>query len=47
MAITLLDNSNTIFDSYLKGWELALKTFEEEVDKQIKDTSRNNNKAAQ
>lgn len=40
MAITLLDNSNTIFNSYLKGWELALKIFEEESDKQIKDTNK-------
>lgn len=40
MAITLLDNSNTIFNSYLKGWEMALKTFEEEVDKKLKETAK-------
>ena len=30
MGIILLDNSNTLLNSYLKGWELALKVFEEE-----------------
>lgn len=30
MGIILLDNNNTVSNSYLKGWELALKTFEEE-----------------
>lgn len=29
MGIILLDN-NRILNSYLKGWELALKIFEEE-----------------
>lgn len=31
MAIILLDNSNTTFNSYIKGWELSLKIFEEEI----------------
>lgn len=31
MAITLLDNSNATLNSYHKGWELALKVFEEET----------------
>ncbi len=30
MGITLADNSNTLFSSYLKGWETALKIYEEE-----------------
>lgn len=30
MGIILLDNSNSVLNSYLKGWEIALKTFEEE-----------------
>lgn len=32
MNIILLDNSNTLFSSYLKGWERALKTYEEELE---------------
>lgn len=31
MNITLLDNSNTLFSSYLRGWERALKIYEEEL----------------
>lgn len=31
MNIILSDNSNTLFSSYLKGWEQALRTFEEEA----------------
>lgn len=30
MAIILFDNSNSTFNSYQKGWEMALKTFDEE-----------------
>ena len=30
MAIVLLDNSKSLFSSYVKGWEHALKVFEEE-----------------
>lgn len=30
MGINLSDNSNTLFSSYLKGWETALKIYEEE-----------------
>ena len=30
MGITLSDNSNSQFSSYLKGWETALKIYEEE-----------------
>ena len=30
MAIVLLDNSKSLFNSYVKGWEHALKVFEEE-----------------
>lgn len=30
MNIILLDNSNTLFSSYIKGWERALKIYEEE-----------------
>lgn len=32
MNIILLDNSNTLFSSYLKGWERALKIYEEEAE---------------
>ncbi|WP_161622721.1 hypothetical protein [Cesiribacter andamanensis] len=32
MNFILLDNSNTLFSSYLKGWERALKIYEEEAD---------------
>lgn len=32
MNIILSDNSNTLFSSYLKGWEQALRTFEEEAE---------------
>lgn len=32
MNIILLDNSNTLFSSYLKGWEIATKIYEEEVE---------------
>lgn len=45
MAITLLDNSNTLFNSYLKGWELALKTFEEEAGQQMRKISKKNHRA--
>lgn len=45
MAITLLNNSNTIFDSYQKGWELAIKTFEEEAGKQMRKNSKKINRA--
>ena len=30
MGVTLSDNSNTLYSSYLKGWETALKIYEEE-----------------
>jgi hypothetical protein len=45
MAITLLDNSNSILSSYQKGWELALKVFEEETSgKQVRTrTSKKKN----
>lgn len=32
MNIILLDNSNTLFSSYLKGWERAIKAYEEEYE---------------
>jgi hypothetical protein len=32
MNFILLDNSNTLFSSYVKGWERALKTYEEELE---------------
>lgn len=31
MGIILLDNSNTTFNSYIKGWETSIKLLEEEV----------------
>ena len=36
MAITLLDK-NTLLNSYLKGWEHALKIYEEECVKPAKE----------
>lgn len=30
MGINLFDSSNPLFSSYLKGWETALKIYEEE-----------------
>lgn len=31
MGITLMDNRNSLYSSYLKGWEQALQIFEEEM----------------
>lgn len=31
MNFILLDNSNTLFSSYVKGWERAIKAYEEEL----------------
>lgn len=42
MGIILLDNSNSLLNSYLKGWELALKVFEEESSHKKRHRQREN-----
>jgi hypothetical protein len=44
MNFILLDNSKTLFSSYLKGWERALKTYEEELGIAGKKFKSRNNK---
>lgn len=47
MNIILLDNSNTLFSSYLKGWEMAIKAYEEEFEctgKKYRSKSRKDKK---
>lgn len=41
MAITLFDNTNSTFTSYQKGWEMALKTYDEEENNSKPSKGRN------
>ncbi len=44
MNIILLDNSNTLFSSYIKGWEMAVKAYEEEFEGNCKKYRPKNRK---
>jgi hypothetical protein len=44
MGIILMDNRNSLYSSYVRGWELALRIMDEEMARVTKDKKNNSSK---